>query len=106
MAFSKSVTNTSEIQVDLKEFVKYAFEYFDEYNIPKLKCELLGHHLENFYNVLHELGETPLNWKICLRIILCSNPGMKPPSVGLSRKQKHIWIDINERITRELGGFP
>ena len=58
------VTITSEIRKDLKEFVKKALEYFDEYNIPKLKCELLGHPLENLHSVLHELGETPVDMKI------------------------------------------
>ena len=96
------------MQADLKEFVKYALceQYFDEYNILRLKCELLGHHLENLYNVLYELGETPLDGKICSRAIQCSNPGKKPPLVGLTREQKHISIDINERIFRELVGFP
>ena len=61
----ESVTNTSEIQVELKEFVKNALEHFDEYNIPKLKCEVLGYHLENLYSVLHELGETPLDGELC-----------------------------------------
>ena len=102
----ESVTKTSEIQADLKEFVEYALQYFDEYNIPRLKRELLGHHLENLFNVLYELGETPLDGKICSCAIQCSNPGKKPPLVGLTREQNHIWIDINERIFRELVGFP
>ena len=99
----KSVTNTSEIQAD---FVKYALQYFDEYDIPRLKCKLLGYHLENLYNVLHELGNTPLDGNICSRSIQCSNPGKKPPLIGLTREQKHIWIDINERIFHELVDFP
>ena len=33
------VTNTLEIQADLKEFVKNALEHFCKYNIPKLKCD-------------------------------------------------------------------
>ena len=79
----KSVTNTSEIQVALKEFVKNALEYFDEYNIPKLKCKVLGHNLENLQSGLYELGETPLDGKLCSRIIRCSNPGKEPPSKNL-----------------------
>ena len=102
----ESVTNTPEIQADLKEFVKYALAYFNVYNIPKLKCELLGHHLENLYSVLYQLGETPLDGEICSHYRRCNNPGIEPPSVELTRKQKNIWIDINERIMRELACFP
>ena len=40
----EKVTNTPEIQVDLKEFVENALQYFDEYNIQKLECELLGYY--------------------------------------------------------------
>ena len=97
---------TSEIQADLKEFVKYALQYFHGYNIPELKCELLGHHLENLRSALHQLGETPLNGEIYWRIIQCSNPGMKQPSVELTREQKHRWIDINDTIMNELRDFP
>ena len=61
---SESITIASEIQDDLNEFVKYALCDLDEYNIPELKCELLGHHLENLQSVLRELGETPLGGKI------------------------------------------
>ena len=43
----ESITIMSEIRKDLKEFVKYAVHDLDEYNILKLKCELLRHHLEN-----------------------------------------------------------
>ena len=102
----ESVTITSEIQADLKKFVKYALQHFDEYDIPRLKCELLGYHLENLYDAFHELGKTLLDGKICLRSTQCSNPGKKPPLIGLTREQKHIWIDINERIFRELACFP
>ena len=61
----EGVTSTPEIQADLKEFVKNALEHFHKYNIPKLKCELLGYHLENLYDVLYELGETLLDAEIC-----------------------------------------
>ena len=80
---NESVTITSKIQADLKEFVKKALKHFDKYNIPKPRCEVLGHHLKNLYSVLHELGETPLGGKICLHCRRCSNPGIEPPSVEL-----------------------
>ena len=51
----ESVTDTPEIQVALNEFVKKALKHFYKYNIPKLECELLGHHLENLQSVLYEL---------------------------------------------------
>ena len=79
-----SVTVTSEVQDDLKEFVKYALQYFDNYDIPRLKCELLGYHLENLQSILRELGENPLDWKICVCVIECSNLGRKLPLVGLA----------------------
>ena len=102
----ESVTNTSEIQVALKEFVKNALDHLDEYNIPKLKCKVLGHHLENLRSVLHEIGETPLDGKICSRIIRCSNPGKEPPQDELTSEQKQIKIDIVYTIGRELSSFP
>ena len=48
----ESLTITSEIQADLKEFVENALCVLSEYNIPKLKCELLGYHLKNLYSVI------------------------------------------------------
>ena len=84
----------------------FAWDYFDEYNIPRLKCKLLGHQLENLYNVLYELGETHLDGTICSHYRRCDNPGMEPPSVGLTTKQKHISIDINCKIRRVLAHFP
>ena len=78
LAEGKSVTATPQIQADLKRFVKKAPRHFDVYHIPRLKCELLGHHLENLYNVIYELGKTPLDRKICSRVIQCSNPGKEP----------------------------
>ena len=60
----ESVTITSEIQDYLKEFVEYALEHLDEYDIPSLKCELLGHYLENLESTLRELSKTPLDGKI------------------------------------------
>ena len=87
---NERVTNTSKIQTDLKEFVENALKHFDEYNIPKLKCEVLGHHLENLYNALHDLGETPLDGIIYLRIIQHSNPGKEPPSDKLTSEQERV----------------
>ena len=55
----ENIIITSEMQADLKEFVKYALQYFDEYDILRLTCELLGYHLENLYNLLHKLGKIP-----------------------------------------------
>ena len=74
----ESITVTPEIQTDLKEFVNNALQYFDNYNIPELKCELLGHRLNNLWGILYELGETPLDRKICSHVIQCSNPGKGP----------------------------
>ena len=39
------------------------------------------------------------------RAIQCSKVCKKPSLVGLTKEQKHIWIDINERIFRELVNF-
>ena len=63
----ESITITTKIQTDLKELVEYALQYFGGYNTPELKLELLGHHLDNLYSILHELGETLLGGKICSR---------------------------------------
>ena len=38
---NERVTNTSKIRTDLKEFVENTLKHFDEYNIPKLKCEVV-----------------------------------------------------------------
>ena len=100
------VTNTSEMQVALKEFINNALEHLHKYNIPKLKCEVLGHHLENLQSVLYELGKTPLDGKICSRIIQCSNPGKEPPSDELTSEQKQIKIDIVYKVEHELSSFP
>ena len=100
----ESVTITFEIRTDLKEFIENALKHFGDYNIPKLKCGVLGYHLENLYSVLRELGETPLDGKIC--IIQYSNPGKEPRSYELSSEQERIRIDIDDRIRRELARFP
>ena len=100
------VTNTLEIQTDLKKIVKNALEHFREYNIPKLKCELLGHHLENPYWSLYDLGNTPLDAEIHMQVSQHSNPGKKPPSVRFTREQKRVKVDIVDKIRRELARFP
>ena len=38
---------TPEILSDLKEFSENTLKHFDEYNIPKLRAELLGYHIHN-----------------------------------------------------------
>ena len=101
----ESVTNTPKIRIELEKFVKCVLEYFDKYNVPKLKCELLGHNFENLYSVLHELCKTPLDGKICSRIIQCSNPGKEQTSDELTSKQEQIRINIDDKIRRELGNF-
>ena len=103
---NESVTITSKIQADLKEFLKKGLKHFDKYNIPELKCEVLGYQLKNLYSILHDLGETPLGGKICLHCRRCSNPGIKLPSVELTSEQKQIKININNKIRRELARFP
>ena len=102
---NESVTITPKKQAGLIEFVKKTLKNFDKYNIPKLKCEVLGHHLKNLYSVLHELCKTPPGGKICLHCRRCSNPGVEPPSVELTSEQKQIKININ-KIRRELARFP
>ena len=102
----ESVTITSEIQVALKEFVKNALKHFNKSNIPKLKCEVLGHHLENLHSVLYELGETPLHGRICSHCKQCSKQGKEPPSDEVTRIQEQIKIDTNYKIRHELMKFP
>ena len=38
---------TPEIRTDLKEYIDRVLPYFDDYNIPALKCEKLGYHIDN-----------------------------------------------------------
>ena len=102
----ESVTITSEIQADLKEFVENALQYFDEYNIPKLECELPGHHLENLCGALCHLGKAPLDMRIRSGDIPCYSPGMEQPPDELTSEQERVEIDINNKIRRELARFP
>ena len=59
------VTVTLKIRADLEKNVENVLPYFDEYDIPGLKCELLGYHLENLKRALRKLGKTHLDEKIC-----------------------------------------
>ena len=102
----RSVTNTSEIRADLKEFVKKVLEYFDEYNIPKLECELLGYHLDNLQDALRRLDKIPLDAEIFSAEIKSKHLSIESPSDELTKKQKRICIDIDRKIRRLLTGFP
>ena len=84
----KNVTVTPEIRADLEKFVENVLDYFNEYDIPGLQCELLWHHLENLQSSLCKLGKTPLNEKICWHREEYDNLGKKPPSVELTKEPK------------------
>ena len=93
----------SEMEKDLREFVKNALGDFDKYNnIPGLECELLGHHLKNLKSFLHRFDKD----LIADKFIKCSNPGIEPPSDELASEQKNTRLDIDVCIRRELARFP
>ena len=94
------------MQVALEKIVKKALKHSDKYNIPKLECELQGHHLKYLHNTLYLLGKTPLCGNMCSYITQCSNPVKEPPSVKLTRRQQQIKIDIDDKIRHELRNFP
>ena len=104
----KSVTVTPEIRTDLKKFVNNAQKHFGKYNIRELKHEVLGHHLNNLWGIFYELNETPLDGKICSRVIQCSNAGKEPPSFEHSSCSwlDQVRINIDVTIRHEFVNFP
>ena len=106
-----TVVLTLEIEADLKQFVEYALQYFDEYNSPRLKCEVLGHHLVNLQSILRELGETPIEEKICSHSIQRITPGKRPPITGFpsyfdGEVDSMMVINLHFWIREELERFP
>ena len=106
----RSVTVTPGIKADLKKIVKNALIHFVKYDKLWLKCELLGHHLENLYTTLYLLNTTPLGGKICSYTIRRKNPGKEPPSVGrpgyVDRWYDQIIINIENKIRFDFKCFP
>ena len=43
----KRVGMTSEIRTNLREYIDHVLPYFDDYNIPAVKCETLGYHIDS-----------------------------------------------------------
>ena len=44
---NETIRESPEILSNLEEFSKKALKHLDEYDIPKLRVELLGHHINN-----------------------------------------------------------
>ena len=101
----ENVTVTPEIRADLEKFIENVLPCFDKYDIPRLNCELLGHHLMNLYIILQELIETTLGTKICSYVVRCCNLGKEPPSDELTSEQEQVKVDTDDKIRRELTGF-
>ena len=76
-----------------------------EFVIPRLKCELLGHHIENFKTDLRKIVKTPVGVKIRCRNIRRDIPGEKP-SVELTCEQESVNIDIYDRNPHMLKCYP
>ena len=80
--------------------MKSVLQYLEEYDIPRLKCELLGHHIENFKTDLREIVEPPVGEKLHYRHVLRDISGEKP-TLELTREQERINIEFTiEFLTR------
>ena len=97
---------TSEVKADLKKFAKNVLPCFDKYDIPRLKCELLGHHLENLKSFIIELTKIRVNKVISSHYKDVYSPGMIPPPDKLTSEQELVKIDIDDKIWHELSHFP
>ena len=99
---------TPEILSDLKEFSENALKHFDEYNIPKLRAELLGYHIHNFFSFIeYDLRVDPkTDIKRFFPISIdCECPGRGIPSEELTIEQRWIKLNIITKIKREIDNF-
>ena len=118
--FCLEFEDTPEVRSDLRVFAESALELFHKYDIPWLKCELLGHHLDNlndFLEVILELSLDascePSRLEDFLKddVFLIFNRGEKPPSAEPT-SNAYKWFDQipkdikKKRIHCEITCFP
>ena len=100
---NRDIAVTPEILSDLEEFSKKALKHFDEYDIPKLRAELLGHHINNLQLFIC----------CCLTVDPKTNPksffpiSIDPRCPGRGIPSKELgWVKIITKIKREIDNFP
>ena len=88
---------------------------FWDYNIPHLKCEHLGYHLDNledFVGLMARYSNTELydfslpKYFLTKENISLCHAGSKPPEAPIPPYVDHIPFDLIERMELELECFP
>ena len=97
---------TSEIRTDFKEYIDRVLPYFNDYNIPALKCEILGYHIDNLKSTILELEEQSKGYSVYSNNKSYSVKGSHPPLIELTPKQKNLVIDIDIKVRHELENYP